>query len=198
MSEAATRVLDAATRLFGERGYQATTTRAIAQAAGVNEVTLFRAFGNKQGVLRAIGERLAQSQAGRVAADLDGSDVRASLMTLARREVANGLSLGALVTRLAFEATWVPEVAEVFADGPQANLAALADFLAGAQAAGRLRVDVPARTIAEAFFALTSSFVITRTVLGGPVERPADLEDTINDLFDLFWRGAAPEGTDQE
>lgn len=191
-SEAAAKVVDAASRLFAERGYQATTTRAIAEAAGVNEVTLFRAFGNKQGVLRAIGEQLAASQAGRVAGDLDPADVRATLLRLAHREVANGLADGALVTRLAFEARSVPEVAEVFAGGPEGNLRGFADFVARAQRAGDLRADVPAMTIAEGFFALTSSFVITRTILGGAVEDPADLTRTVEDLFQLFWCGAAP------
>ncbi len=192
VSEAARQVLDAASLLFAERGYSATTTRAIADAAGVNEVTVFRAFGNKQGILRAIGERVAQSQAGRVVSDLRTSDIRSALRDLARQEVANGLAEGALVTRLAFEAGSVPEVAEVFADGPRSNLDALADFLAGAQRAGHLRADVPARTMAEAFFALTSSFVITRTILGGTVEAPEELERTVADLFELFWTGAAP------
>jgi AcrR family transcriptional regulator len=198
VSESAAKVLDAASRLFGERGYQATTTRAIAEAAGVNEVTLFRAFGSKQGVLRAIGERLAQAQAGRVAAKLEPTDVRSTLSALARQEVSNGLADGALVMRLAFEAGSVPEVAEVFTGGPEANLRGLTEFLAEAQRTGGLRADVPAQTIAEAFFSLTSSFVITRTFLGGAVENPADLERTIGDLFELFWCGAAPAESHQE
>lgn len=41
------RILEAALDLFSERGFYATTTRKIAQKAGVNEVTLFRHFSNK-------------------------------------------------------------------------------------------------------------------------------------------------------
>jgi AcrR family transcriptional regulator len=191
-STTATKVVEAASRLFAERGYQATTTRVIAEAAGVNEVTLFRTFGNKQGVLRAILQEVARAQAGHRVAELGPADVRATLLALAEQEVANGLAAGGLVTRLAFEAASVPEVAELFAGGPESNLRGLTEYLAQAQAAGHLRADVPARTIAEAFFALTSSFVITRTVLGGQVEDPAALERTVADLFQLFWCGAAP------
>ena len=198
MTDTQGRILDAAEELFAVRGYQGTTTRAIAEAAGVNEVTVFRTFGNKQGILRAIGERFTGSQAASVAGELDEHDVRAALLELARREVAGGLAHGALVTRLAFDATSIPEVAEVFAGGPQANLAALAEFVARAQRAGGLRSDVPAPVIAEAFFALTSSFVITRTVLGGGVEAPEDLEAVVGSLFELFWCGAAPAGARQE
>ncbi len=198
MGSSAAKVLDAASVLFAERGYSGTTTRAIAEAAGVNEVTLFRTFGTKQGILRAIGERIAAAQAGRVVARLVPANVRTVLRDLARQEVANGIADGGLVTRLAFEAGSVPEVAEVFAGGPQANLQGLTDFLAEAQRLGELRDDVSARTVAEAFFALTSSFVITRTVLGGADARPGDLDHTVNDLFELFWRGAAPTGILQE
>ena len=37
-------ILEAAARLYGEHGFRGTTTRRIAQEAGVNEVTLFRQF----------------------------------------------------------------------------------------------------------------------------------------------------------
>ena len=45
------RVLQAAVDVFADAGYAATTTRAIAERAGVNEVTLFRHFGSKADLL---------------------------------------------------------------------------------------------------------------------------------------------------
>ncbi len=48
------RLTIAALELFIEQGIPATTTRAIAERAEVNEVTLFRHFGNKNGLLLAI------------------------------------------------------------------------------------------------------------------------------------------------
>lgn len=47
------RILTAALRLFEQLGYSQATTRAIAKAAGVNEVTLFRQFGSKKQLLMA-------------------------------------------------------------------------------------------------------------------------------------------------
>ena len=41
-------ILAAAARLYAEHGFRGTTTRAVAEAAGVNEVTLFRIFGSKE------------------------------------------------------------------------------------------------------------------------------------------------------
>jgi len=46
-------LLEAALKVFAEHGTRGATTRRIAQAAGVNEVTLFRHFGSKDGLLRA-------------------------------------------------------------------------------------------------------------------------------------------------
>jgi AcrR family transcriptional regulator len=51
-------LLDAALKVYAEHGTRGATTRRIAQAAGVNEVTLFRVFGSKDALLR---EALATS-----------------------------------------------------------------------------------------------------------------------------------------
>ena len=47
-------VLEAAHRLFLERGYAATTVRAIAAGAGVSVETVYKAFGNKPGLVKAV------------------------------------------------------------------------------------------------------------------------------------------------
>ncbi|MBW4463970.1 MAG: TetR/AcrR family transcriptional regulator [Pegethrix bostrychoides GSE-TBD4-15B] len=48
------RLIQAALELFVAQGVSSTTTRQIAAAAEVNEVTLFRQFGNKYGLLLAV------------------------------------------------------------------------------------------------------------------------------------------------
>lgn len=48
------RLVDAAFQLFSGQGVGATTTRQVADLAGVNEVTLFRQFGSKHGLLAAV------------------------------------------------------------------------------------------------------------------------------------------------
>lgn len=47
-------VLDAARRLFLEHGYAATTVSAIAGEAGVSVETVYKAFGNKPGLVKAV------------------------------------------------------------------------------------------------------------------------------------------------
>ena len=54
-------ILDAAARLFAERGFHRTTTRDIAEAADVAEGTLYNYFANKDDLLMGIMRRLTES-----------------------------------------------------------------------------------------------------------------------------------------
>ncbi|MFC9774401.1 TetR/AcrR family transcriptional regulator [Paenibacillus chitinolyticus] len=51
------KILTAAISIMKVKGYKGMTTRAVAQAAGVNESTIFRHFVNKQGILDALVDR---------------------------------------------------------------------------------------------------------------------------------------------
>lgn len=46
--ETRTRIMSTALQLFSEQGYTRATTKQIAEKANVNEITLFRHFGNKE------------------------------------------------------------------------------------------------------------------------------------------------------
>ncbi len=52
------KIQEAAIDLFAQKGYAGTTTAAIARAAGVNEVTIFRIFGNKKSLFYDIYFRM--------------------------------------------------------------------------------------------------------------------------------------------
>lgn len=54
-----TRLVDVAAQLLHERGPMAVTTRAVAAAAGVQAPTIYRVFGDKDGLLDAVAERAA-------------------------------------------------------------------------------------------------------------------------------------------
>lgn len=92
--------------------------------------------------------------------------------------------------RLAFDATSEPEVMEVMGAGPNSNLEGLADYLAARQVAGDLRPDLDPRVMAEAFFALTSTFVMSRLLLG---ERFADYgldsDEIARQMFEIYLAG---------
>jgi AcrR family transcriptional regulator len=189
--ETARRIVAAAAELFGQRGYKGTTTRAIAEGAGVNEVTIFRHFKDKQGVLRALGESWAGSTAGYVASSLpEPDDTRGTLEALARLEVDGAAEFGGVAMRLAMDAKTIPEVAQVVGGGQVDNFEGLATYLTGRQAVGDLRADLDPRVMTEAFFALTSTLVMSRQLLGnGDVSYDLPVEEVSRQMLELFLTG---------
>jgi AcrR family transcriptional regulator len=62
-----TELLNAACDVFSQHGFRGSTTRRIAEAAGVNEVTLFRYFGSKEALIHeAIAASSSSDISGRV------------------------------------------------------------------------------------------------------------------------------------
>src|SRR3954447_461797 len=51
-------IIDAAARLLGEQGAAALTTRGVAEAAGVQAPTIYRLFGDKDGLIDAVAEHV--------------------------------------------------------------------------------------------------------------------------------------------
>jgi len=81
LDETAARILEAALGVLTCSGIRGATTRAIATAAGVNEVTLFRRFGTKAELLRtAISHRLEEAMG--ASAEFTG-DLESDLIRLA-------------------------------------------------------------------------------------------------------------------
>ena len=54
-------ILSAAAGVFAKHGFRGSTTRRIADAAGVNEITIFRQFGSKDALIREAMQHLTQS-----------------------------------------------------------------------------------------------------------------------------------------
>jgi len=54
-------ILAAAIEVFAQHGFRGSTTRRIADAAGVNEITIFRQFGSKEALLREAMKHMTQS-----------------------------------------------------------------------------------------------------------------------------------------
>ena len=56
-------ILAAAAGVFAQHGFRGSTTRRIADAAGVNEITIFRQFGSKKALIHEAMRHLTQSAA---------------------------------------------------------------------------------------------------------------------------------------
>lgn len=55
-------ILSAAAGVFAQHGFRGSTTRRIADAAGVNEITIFRHFGSKEALIREAMQHLTQGE----------------------------------------------------------------------------------------------------------------------------------------
>jgi AcrR family transcriptional regulator len=71
-----TRVIKAAERMFLRDGYTATTVQAIAAAAGVSVDTIYKSFGGKPGLIRAIRDRALEGE-GPIPAERRSDDIQA-------------------------------------------------------------------------------------------------------------------------
>jgi AcrR family transcriptional regulator len=191
-----TRILAAAAVLIAERGYIATTTSAIAESAGVNEVTLFRRFGSKVGILRAMAVAAAAARPEYPPPDaLVQGDPKRTLQNLAAIEIRDAIASGGLVLRLTLEARSVPEIRETMGGIAVSNLERMAAFLAENQAAGYVRPDIDPWLLAEAFFSLTSTLLMQRMTLPEPVLPVGDeIGSMAEQLVDLLWSGVARQG----
>ncbi|MES4908459.1 MULTISPECIES: helix-turn-helix domain-containing protein [unclassified Streptomyces] len=83
------RLREAALELFAERGFEATSTRAVAAAAGLSPALVTRHFGSKQGLRAAVDEyvlgRIGEALGGLDAKGADGGALMASLGEVSAR-----------------------------------------------------------------------------------------------------------------
>ena len=143
-------VLDAARTSFLDIGYARTTMAAIAKDAGVSVETVYKAFGNKAGVVKALfdvsvvgdDEPIPLVQRDFVKRNQAEPDPRKKLMDFAEHiaEVSQRAAPVQLVVRDA--AATDPAAAEVWAQLGRERLAGMTMFAANLEEGGHLRADV--------------------------------------------------------
>jgi AcrR family transcriptional regulator len=179
------RILQAALKLFGQRGYTRTTTRALAAEAGVNEVTLFRHFGSKKNLLLAAVELFNEAGlAGSFEQELSGDYAR-DIAHLAERQAHESAEAFEMLRLLLCEAALVPEVLEAGQQGAQSNLEKLAGYFQQQIDAGVVRPNLDPLALAfalESFF--STSYLVPRMLEPeGPPELPEGLRWQLVDIF---------------
>lgn len=190
------RLLDAATDVFLERGFEAATVAEIGRRAGGSLQTLYRLFGSKEGLFRAIIEdKVSHVYAPLESADIHDRPPRQALYELGMRLSRLSLSREALMVHriVLAEAHRNPRLRRIFFDtGPGRARALLADYLERRVQAGQLDI-ADCATAAMQFLELAKGSFALPALLGeGPeVEDPA-VEAGVRQAVDLFLRGAEP------
>ena len=190
-------IIQAATRLFGKRGYEATRTAQIAAMAGVTERTLFRYFRSKKALYRRV--MFPAILAAALPSDLSDisrlfasdsetySDWHRRILKM-RIEVAKqaGPQLRLLIAALMTDENVRRRVIELWKKNLwETALGAIRRF----QRRGQLRHDVRPEVIARAVISLNLGYIVARALLA-PDARwndPAEIDATV----ELMMRGAA-------
>ncbi len=184
------RIMEAAAQVFGEQGYARATTRALADAAGVNEVTLFRHFGSKKKLFAAVIDQFGGPA---IAAGLESQltgDLRRDLQVFGRSLLQLILERKDALRLMLCEASHFPEVRATLVQNPRQLRQMLARYLQRQMDRGQLRAHHP-EVAAQAFMGM---FFAT-AILEGILEDPASglgREDLVAHFVDLFLVGITP------
>jgi AcrR family transcriptional regulator len=177
-----TGLLDAAERLFARRGFQSTTIKAIAGAAGVNTALLYYYFPDKQGLYHAVLERafggLIAEGEDRLAGQRDPEQAVRGFVALQSSYFGRHPNRPHLFVR-----ELIDHDAE-YAAGQLTRLAAtlfrrLCDVIERGQAAGQFRADLDPRRAAVSIVSQVAWLQVARPAIGifigaGPGGPPAE------------------------
>jgi AcrR family transcriptional regulator len=166
--ETRTRILEATREIFANKGFRGTTTREIAERAGVNEATLFRHFGHKEALIEAMFKSACASDGGTIS-DFFSSvtgDVASDLRRLAIAALAGIAAKRDLILVALAEEPRDPTGFNMLWQTPSTVFDSLREYFARAVDEGTVRGD-PA-TLARFFMGMLFAHVMGRCIFGTP------------------------------
>lgn len=157
------KIIAAALSLVNENGYKGATTKAIAERAGVNEVTLFRHFGNKQGLMDAaiqkygFADELQQTLQKEIVWDID-KDI--SMMATKYQTLLNNKR--SIILLSIKEANHFPELDQLLKQLPQQYIQLLEQYFSKMMALDKIKQADPL-TIATSFIFMNFGYFLLKT-----------------------------------
>ncbi|GAC1619185.1 MAG: TetR/AcrR family transcriptional regulator [Candidatus Elarobacter sp.] len=179
------KILAAARELFERNGTRGTTTREVAERAGVNEATLFRHFGSKRALLDAMREQACGvDQFRSFLAALAGGDFTADLRSIAYHIVDHMMNnRGMMCVSLAEEAARTDDAPEW--RGPSQIHGHLASYFRVKAKLGMIRGEPS--FVARYFMGMCFSYVVGRKLWDSAVPDRAVLDG----IVDVFLNGVS-------
>lgn len=186
-------LLDAALELFGSRGFAGTTTKEIAKRAGVNEVTLFRTFGSKQGLYTAMFAERSLLPSVMEAVRFDSETPVDEMMTRNVEAVLRTLKENRHMFVVLLSDAWrQPRTRKMLGDVPMAKaIGFLSSSLKAQMDQGRLR-RVDPDVAARALIGMVQGYFLTTYLLQGSEDDPARDRRFVRGFVSVFLDGLRP------
>lgn len=182
------KIIAAAAEVGSQVGYTRATTKAIADAAGVNEVTLFRHFGSKEKLFSAaIEEYGGPALVPVIEAQFSGNYQEDLAMV-------GSFFLDILVTRremlrlMLCESANIPEVRTILARNPRELRHMLARYFQRHMEQGTIRQG-HAEAMAQAFLGMFFSYAISLNILDEDFIVEISPDDMVSQFVDIFISG---------
>ncbi|AWK88278.1 TetR/AcrR family transcriptional regulator [Azospirillum thermophilum] len=192
-------LLDAAADLFVEKGYAATSLTEILERAGGSRATLYKHFGDKEGLFRTMMEehcaQILETMV--VRRESDGTDRPEERLFQLGMQISDTLvsqQTIAILRTLVSEGARIPDIVEsFFRIGPQQTNGRITDYFLELAEAGLIAVDSP-QSAAQAFTGMIAgNLLMRRLILPEEAIPRADTEAYVRSAVHLFLQGAAPQ-----
>ncbi len=186
-------LLQAATDVFLEQGYAATSIDAIIERAGGSKRNIYSEFGNKENLFTAIvAENAAKAVAALAIEEIDARDLRSTLMAFGHRlmDIYMSPSLLGVYRVIISESQRFPALVRKFYNqGPGRASARLAEVLEQARARGDIKTDDSARA-ADHFVSMIRGNLHLQVLVGlRAPPRAREAGEVVESVVDLFLSG---------
>ena len=166
-------ILAAAAGVFAQHGFRGSTTRRIADAAGVNEITIFRQFGSKETLIREAMQHLTQS-AGLVTLPDIPADPERELTDWSESFIQHLRLRSSIIRKTMSEIEERPEMSECASDGPRRASNDLCRYLVALKGQGRITEKFEPKTAAAMLMGAMFADAMGREMMPDVYPRPRE------------------------
>ncbi len=185
------RIVVAAREVMGRKGKRGATTREIAEMAGVNEATIFRHFGNKEGIVAAVAQRFCpavelQAIATKLSGNIDEDLFELGRVLMERMEGLQDMIRWSMVEQHDPLDEPLISLGDQAWRAPEAIQHVLMEYMSRRIATGELKGD--AKRLSRVFMGLVFSHVMSQLKFPDP-EVYANPEASLRFYIDVFLNG---------
>jgi AcrR family transcriptional regulator len=187
-SDTRKKIIDAAADVFTENGFSRTTTRSIAKAAGVSEVTLFRHFETKENLMNEAMDTYGSPFLVRTIESRLTGDYRQDMLMMGNFFMKALLERSGAICFAISESRHFPAMRKLFAKMPEQLWDMLARYLQKKMDEGVLH-KLHTGAAAQSFFGMFFAYAISREALKLGPKPEITAQEATDQIVELFVKG---------